>query len=92
MVHIQATVPPPLEHAIAAKTFCTEGALAVADDALRLHGGNGLTREYVVEKLFRDARASLVEHGSNDVLALVGARRLLVLAAQHHPHPLPGAA
>jgi alkylation response protein AidB-like acyl-CoA dehydrogenase len=92
MVHTHATVPPSLEYAIAAKTFCTEGALAVADDAVQLLGGNGLRREYLVEKLFRDARASLVEHGSNDVLALVGARRLLALAAQHQPHSLPGAA
>lgn len=77
MVHNHATVPPALEHAIAAKTFCTEGAFAVADGAVQLLGGNGLKPEYLVEKLFRDARASRLEHGSNDVLALVGARRLL---------------
>jgi alkylation response protein AidB-like acyl-CoA dehydrogenase len=77
MIHNHATVPPTMECAIAAKTFCTETALAVTDRAVQLFGGNGLRREYGVEKLFRDARASLIEHGSNDVLALVGARRLL---------------
>jgi alkylation response protein AidB-like acyl-CoA dehydrogenase len=35
-----------------------------------------------MEKLYRDARASLIEDGVNDVLVLVGARRLL-LATQH---------
>jgi alkylation response protein AidB-like acyl-CoA dehydrogenase len=77
MLHNHVTVPPALEYAIAAKTFCTEGALAVAHGAVQLLGGNGLRPEYLVEKLFRDARTSLLEHGSNDVLALVGARRLL---------------
>jgi alkylation response protein AidB-like acyl-CoA dehydrogenase len=77
MVHTHATVPPALEYAIAAKTFCTEGAFAVTDGAVQLFGGNGLKPEHLVEKLFRDARTSLLEHGSNDVLALVGARRLL---------------
>jgi alkylation response protein AidB-like acyl-CoA dehydrogenase len=90
MVHNHATVPPATEYTIAAKTFCTEGALAVADGAVQLFGGNGLRPEYLVEKLFRDARASLLEHGSNDVLALVAARRLL--AAAREPRRLSGAA
>ena len=37
---------------------------------------NGLTREYPIEKLLRDARASMIEDGCNDVLSLVGAARL----------------
>jgi alkylation response protein AidB-like acyl-CoA dehydrogenase len=77
MVYNHATMPPATEYSIAAKTFCTEGALAVADSALQLFGGNGLSREYPIEKLFRDARASLIEDGSNDVLALIAARHLL---------------
>jgi hypothetical protein len=39
-------------------------------------GGNGLSREYPVEKLLRDARASMIEDGCNDILSLVGASRL----------------
>jgi alkylation response protein AidB-like acyl-CoA dehydrogenase len=57
----------------------------VADGALRLFGANGFRRESLVEKLVRDARAGLIEHGSNEVLALVGARRLLAAAAAHEP-------
>jgi alkylation response protein AidB-like acyl-CoA dehydrogenase len=37
-----------------------------------MFGGNGLTREYPVEKLLRDARASLIEDGCNEVLAIKG--------------------
>jgi len=81
MVYNHATLPPGTEYSIAAKTFCTEAAFEVANSALQLFGGNGLSKQYTIEKLFRDARASLIEDGSNDVLALVGTRRLLASAA-----------
>jgi alkylation response protein AidB-like acyl-CoA dehydrogenase len=68
---------PMLQHAIAAKTFCTQASFEVASDALQIFGGNGLSKEYPIEKLFRDARASLIEDGTNDVLSLAGARHIL---------------
>jgi alkylation response protein AidB-like acyl-CoA dehydrogenase len=89
MVHCHATVPPATEMSIAAKTFCTEAAFEVASSAVQLFGGNGLSRDYPVEKIFRDARASLIEDGSNDILALVAARRLLGAAG---PAGIRGAA
>ena len=81
MVYNHATMPPATEYSIAAKTFCSEAALEVTSSALQLFGGRGLSREYPIEKLFRDARASLIQEGSNDILALVAARRLLESAA-----------
>ncbi|MNH36231.1 hypothetical protein D3C79_970010 [compost metagenome] len=42
--------------------------MRVVSDALQLFGGNGLTREYPMEKLFRDARAALIEDGENMML------------------------
>jgi alkylation response protein AidB-like acyl-CoA dehydrogenase len=83
MVHGYTAGPPGIEHAIAAKVFCTEGALAVADGAVQLLGARGLARGCPAEKMLRDARASLVENGANEVLALVGARRLLGRAGPH---------
>jgi alkylation response protein AidB-like acyl-CoA dehydrogenase len=77
MVYNHTVLPPATQYSIASKTFCTEAALEVANSALQLFGGNGLSREYPIEKIFRDARASLIEDGSNDVLALVAAHRLL---------------
>jgi acyl-CoA dehydrogenase len=50
------------------KVTCTELAFEVASEALQLFGGNGLTREYPMEKLFRDARAALIEDGENHLL------------------------
>ena len=63
---------PSLEHAIAAKVHCTEAALEVASDAIQILGGYGLTKEFPVEKFYRDARASLIEDGTNEVLSLDG--------------------
>ena len=68
--------PPLLEYSIAAKTFCTQAAYDVAHTAVQIFGGNGLSREYPVEKLLRDARASLIEDGCNDMLGLVAADKL----------------
>ena len=71
-----AVNPPLIQYSIASKVFCTNAAFEVASHALQIFGGNGLTREYPVEKLLRDARASMIEDGCNDVLSLVGAARL----------------
>jgi alkylation response protein AidB-like acyl-CoA dehydrogenase len=76
-VHNATSPNPSLEHAIAAKTFCTQASFEVASDALQVFGGYGLSKEFLIEKLFRDARASLIEDGTNDVLSLAGARSLL---------------
>ena len=67
---------PRVEHCIAAKVFCTQTAFEVASEALQIFGGNGLSREYPMEKLLRDARAALIEDGCNEVLSLMGGARL----------------
>jgi alkylation response protein AidB-like acyl-CoA dehydrogenase len=56
--------------------FCTQTAFEVASAALQVFGGNGLVREYPIEKLLRDARASMIEDGCNEVLSIVGASKL----------------
>ncbi|MGW2647152.1 acyl-CoA dehydrogenase family protein [Streptomyces sp. NPDC001393] len=50
------------------KVTCTDLAFEVADEALQLFGGYGLTREYPMEKLFRDARAARIEDAENHLL------------------------
>ncbi|MFW2454984.1 acyl-CoA dehydrogenase family protein [Methyloversatilis discipulorum] len=61
---------PALQSAMAAKITGTQTAFEVASEALQIFGGNGLTREYPIEKLLRDARASMIEDGCNDLLAI----------------------
>ncbi len=68
-----------IQYSIAAKVYCTQVAFEVASDAIQLHGGYGLSKEFTIEKIFRDARASMIEDGVNELLSLVGARKLIGL-------------
>ena len=70
------TNPGLIQYSIASKVFCTGTAFQVASDALQIFGGNGLTKEFPIEKLMRDARASMIEDGCNELLGLVAASRL----------------
>ena len=72
-----AVNPPLVQYSIASKVFSTTTAFEVASDAVQTFGGNGLSKEYPVEKLLRDARASMIEDGCNDILSLVGAAKIL---------------
>ena len=63
-------MPPSGPHAVAAKVLATECAFKVASEAIQIFGGYGLSKEYPVEKMFRDARASMIEDGVNETLAL----------------------
>ncbi len=62
--------PPSAAHAVACKCFSTETAFQVASEAIQILGGYGLTKEYPIEKMFRDARAAMIEDGINETLSL----------------------
>lgn len=63
---------PALQGSIASKITSTQTAFEVASDAIQMLGGNGVTREFPVEKLLRDARSSMIEDGCNEMLAIKG--------------------
>jgi len=63
---------PHVMASITGKTFVTQSALEVTNEAMDLFGANGLTREYPVEKLMRDAKAAIIEDGENNLLSLIG--------------------
>ena len=73
----QTVFPPQAQYSVAAKVYCTQAAYEVASDAVQLFGGYGLCKELPVEKIFRDARASMIEDGTNEVLSLAAARLIL---------------
>jgi alkylation response protein AidB-like acyl-CoA dehydrogenase len=77
MVYNSATVPPATRYSVAAKVFCTQTAFNVSSDAVQIFGGYGLCKDLLVEKLFRDARASMIEDGCNEVLGLAAARQII---------------
>jgi acyl-CoA dehydrogenase len=64
------------EYGFAAKTVGTRTALEVCTDAIQILGSNGLTPEYLSEKLFRDSRTTTICDGSNDSLAIIGGYHL----------------
>ena len=68
---------PLSRYSVASKVYCTQVAFDVASDAVQLFGGMGLSKDTLVEKLFRDARAAMIEDGANDALALAVAPQLI---------------
>jgi alkylation response protein AidB-like acyl-CoA dehydrogenase len=77
MVFNMNTTPPLVQYSIASKVYCTEVAFKVTSEAIQLFGGHGLTKDAPIEKLFRDARAGMIEDGSNDSLSLAAGEMLL---------------
>jgi len=57
-------------HTRAAQIYAKRVAYEVANDALQIFGAYGLSRELIIEKLFRDARALQIEDGTVEVLSL----------------------
>ncbi len=60
-----------------AKLFASEAAGRVVDRMVQLHGGYGYSRDYVVERLYRDARVTRIYEGTSEIQRLVVARTLL---------------
>jgi alkylation response protein AidB-like acyl-CoA dehydrogenase len=59
-----------------AKVYASEVALECAVDAMQVHGGYGYSREFTVERLYRDAPLMVIGEGTNDILRTVIARSL----------------
>jgi len=51
--------------------------MTIAAEALRIHGGSGYTRDYDVERYFRDAPLIIVGEGTSEIQKMVIARKLL---------------
>ncbi|MFF2493604.1 acyl-CoA dehydrogenase family protein [Agromyces sp. NPDC058064] len=64
-----------------AKRFATDAAFAVANTALQLHGGYGYLSEYGIERVVRDLRVHQILEGTNEVMRMIIARRLLALSS-----------
>ncbi len=60
-----------------AKLTATEAAMRVTTDAVQVLGGNGYTRDYPVERLFRDAKVTQIFEGTNQIQRMVIGRDLL---------------
>ncbi|HNS91124.1 MAG TPA: acyl-CoA dehydrogenase family protein [Deltaproteobacteria bacterium] len=68
---------PFTKEASMAKLFSSEAANRTAYLALQIHGGYGYTKDFKVERLYRDARATTIYEGTSEIQRLVIARELL---------------
>ncbi|HKS13041.1 MAG TPA: acyl-CoA dehydrogenase family protein [Pseudomonas sp.] len=60
-----------------AKYFATEAALENATDCMRIHGGYGYSKEYNVERLYRDAPLLTIGEGTNEMQRIIIAKQLV---------------
>lgn len=65
------------QQAAMAKLFATEMAERVCRNAIQIHGGYGYSREYEVERIYRDARLMTIGEGTSEIQRLVIARHVL---------------
>ncbi len=68
---------PFAREAAMAKLFASEMAMRVTSDAIQIHGGYGFTREYHVERMYRDAKLCTIGEGTSEVQRLVISRSLV---------------
>ncbi|HEX6937988.1 MAG TPA: acyl-CoA dehydrogenase family protein [Longimicrobiales bacterium] len=72
----RAAAAPSTRAAAMAKLFASEAAMWVTTQAVQVYGGYGYMRDYPVEKLMRDAKATEIYEGTNEILRVVIAREL----------------
>ena len=68
---------PYTKHAAMAKLYATEMAERVCRNAIQIHGGYGYSREYPVERIYRDARLMTIGEGTSEIQRMVIARQAL---------------
>jgi len=68
---------PFSKEAAMAKLFTSEAANKIAYLALQIHGGYGYSKEYTIERIYRDARVLSIYEGTSEIQRLVIARKLL---------------
>ncbi len=65
---------PFAKEAAMSKLYCSEIAKEVADEAVQIHGGYGLMKDYDIERFFRDQRILQIGEGTSEIQKLVIAR------------------
>lgn len=64
-------------HCAMAKRFATDACFTVCNEALQLHGGYGYLRDFPLERMLRDVRVHQILEGTNEIMRLISARKLL---------------
>ncbi|HCH0194219.1 TPA: acyl-CoA dehydrogenase family protein [Vibrio parahaemolyticus] len=69
--------PDATTYCAMAKRFATDIGFQICDQALQIYGGYGYIKEYPMERYFRDVRVHQILEGTNEIMRLIIARRLL---------------
>jgi alkylation response protein AidB-like acyl-CoA dehydrogenase len=64
-------------HCAMAKRFATDACFTICNDALQLHGGYGYLSDFPLERMVRDVRVHQILEGTNEIMRLIVARKLL---------------
>lgn len=75
--YTKETAQPFSQLAAMAKLFATEHAWKICDIALQVHGGYGYVRDFPVERMLRDVRATRIYEGTSEIQRIVIARNLV---------------
>ncbi len=73
---LKDTGKPFSKEAAMAKLYCSEIAKEVTDEAVQIHGGYGLMKEYEIERFYRDQRLLQIGEGTSEIQRIVIARNL----------------
>ena len=65
------------KHSSMAKLYASETAMWAATKGIQVHGGNGYTTDYPVERYFRDAKITEIYEGTSEIQRIVIARQVL---------------
>jgi len=74
---LDAAHPDASTYCAMAKRFATDAGFTICNDALQLHGGYGYLAEFPLERLVRDTRVHQILEGTNEIMRVIIARKLL---------------
>jgi isobutyryl-CoA dehydrogenase len=74
---LDAADPDATLHCAMAKRFATDAGFQICNDALQLHGGYGYLKDFPIERYLRDVRVHQILEGTNEIMRIIIARRLL---------------
>ncbi len=74
---LDAGHPEATQYCAMAKRFATDTGFQVCNEALQIHGGYGYIKEYPIQRYMRDVRVHQILEGTNEIMRVIIARRLL---------------
>jgi alkylation response protein AidB-like acyl-CoA dehydrogenase len=76
-VSLDGADPEATLHCAMAKRFATDAGFQICNEALQLHGGYGYLKDFPLERHLRDVRVHQILEGTNEIMRVIIARRLL---------------